>query len=171
MVARTCVARAGTALTGMALSTPVSATPTSAGPAEDNTHCVTVLDPAQPGQSSSQVLSRTCAQGEAAQQLPRPQQDTLLTTLYDEPGYAGGSEEIYDDEGPCDPDGYGFTDVSGAVGDGIASYTLHGRCAQSELFTDTDFEGQPSGLLFGGNQPAVARGFEHNVGSMYVYRF
>ena len=133
-------------------------------------YCVTVIDRLQPGQKDSKVLSRTCSADPAAAPRAGLTSSDLLAKFWSDVDYKGDWDEVYGDDGPCDGTGYGFSDVTDIFDGEISSYELFSGCHESELFTDTDYEGNHTTLLYG-NQSVLPAGFNDNVGSIWIYNF
>lgn len=90
--------------------------------------------------------------------------------FYPDGGYQGDPEEVYGDDGPCDATGYGLSDTSDILDGEISSYTLHSSCYEHDLFTETDYEGTASTLLYG-SQTQVPSTWNDNLNSMWLYNF
>jgi hypothetical protein len=84
--------------------------------------------------------------------------DSILAVFWGDEGYGGNSSTVVESE-TCDSEGYGISDMDGIHDEvenkGVSSYELLGSCDVSEKFSDYDFEGSSSGLIFGQNQSWV----------------
>ncbi|MBM7776068.1 hypothetical protein JOD54_006272 [Actinokineospora baliensis] len=147
-------------------TTALVAAPAQASTTETHRVCQTVLAPLAPGEQASKVLSKRCFDEPVAARAQRqPLPDELLVTFYEEAGQTGDESEVYGGD-TCDSEGYGISDMDDVQdeADGVSSYTLFGDCDVSEKFSDYDFEGTSSGLIFGQNQSWV--GAEWNDGGI-----
>ena len=134
--------------------------------------CVTVLAAKAPGEKTSRVVHRSCSietleQSAQARSTGRgPLDSTLLAVFWEDAGYGGDESDVYGDSGTCDHEGYGIADMDDVQDetDGVSSYQLVGQCDVSEKFSDYDFEGTSSGLIFGQQQAWV--GAEWNDGNI-----
>lgn len=134
--------------------------------------CVTVLAAKAPGEKTSRVLHRSCAV-ETFEQSARaratgvgPMDSTLLAVFWEDVDFGGDESDVYGDDGTCDHEGYGIADMDDVQDEteGVSSYQLVGNCDVSEKFSDYDFEGRSSGLIFGQRQTWV--GADWNDGNI-----
>lgn len=162
-----------TAIGGLVIPT-ASAVALALAPASAATdqNCAIVIDRLQPGESSSQIVSKTCSPAGTGPALPAGiQAADLIVTFYGDVGYGGTSSQVFGDDGPCDADGYGINnmdDVNDEVGL-ASSYRLAGTCTISEMYTGYDAEGTSSGLIFGQDQSYVGATFNDNINSFYMF--
>jgi hypothetical protein len=138
------VAAIATALGGVA---PAAAggKPMPAGgkpmPAGAGQHCVVVLDKLRPGQTTSRTLSRTCADRTDAPALTRTAAaSTLLLVLYQDVNFGGASTKIYGAYGPCDAEGYGFSNL-GTWRNRVSSLKGFNWCNVVDLYDNINYGG------------------------------
>lgn len=130
------VAAIATALSGVA--------PAAAGgkpmPAAVGQHCVVVLDKLRAGQSTSRVLSRTCAdRADASALTEAAAASTLLLVLYEHVTYGGASTKIYGAYGPCDAEGYGVSALVSSWRNRISSLKGFNYCNVVELYDGINY--------------------------------
>lgn len=145
----------------LAVGTPAHATAINS----DATHkvCTTVVAPVAPGEKSSRVLHQSCTTETLAASAQRradkrgPLDSTLLVVFWEEVDFGGDESQVYGSDGTCNGSGYGFEDMEDVQDEtgGVSSYQLQGNCDVSEKFTETDFGGTSSGLIFGQSQSWV----------------
>jgi len=116
-------------------------------------HCDIVVAKLQPGQTTSDVISRDCGDNEddsntfAAASGKR----ALIMTWYEDAGYGGGSQKIYGDDGPCDDAGYGIPNVGvydditwpfGGWNDTISSFKTWNYCNHAAAYEHENYGGR-----------------------------
>jgi hypothetical protein len=164
--------------TQVAVTTPAHAAAKS--PAT-HTHCSIVLKRLQPGQKASTVVSRTCVvesvvAGKERLSALRQQPEmfaTLLVVFFEHIDFGGDDSFVYGDFGTCDNEGYGIDDMDGVQDDvdGVSSYQLQGFCNVSEKFSNYNFGGTSSGLIFGQSQPWVGSSWnDGGIKSFHMHR-
>jgi uncharacterized protein with PIN domain len=128
-----------------AVASSAMATPTgSEVPVVAEKSCATLYERLKPGETVSRVKARACggSQAEARAELAALTccLSYKLMTVYQHDNLEGLDDVMYGDF-PCDPVGYGFSDLRPAhnnVG-GITSYELHNLCGQSLLYNGHSF--------------------------------
>jgi hypothetical protein len=130
-------------LLGLAVTAPaqaVATTPAAPKPAAASQHCVVVLDKLRPGQSTSRVLSRTCAERADAPALTRAAaSSTLLLVLYEHINFGGASTRITGAYGPCDAEGYGVSALVSSWRNRVSSFKGFNYCNVVELFDGINY--------------------------------
>jgi len=109
-------------------------------PAATGRHCVVILDKLRPGQTSSRVLSQTCADRADAPALNMAAAtSTLLLVLYEHVDYGGASTKIYGSYGPCDREGYGVSALVSSWRNRISSLKGFNYCNVIELYDGINY--------------------------------
>ncbi|MDR7275998.1 hypothetical protein [Catenuloplanes atrovinosus] len=147
----TAVRRWATVAAGMAVAMVVTAPAAQAAPASTGEeHCVVVLDKLRPGETTSRVVSRQCADTpEAARQKHQEAYAgaaaaTLLLTLYADINYGGASTVLEGNAGACDTAGYGFRDL-GSWRNRISSFKRFNWCQRVQGFDLVNYGGAAYG--------------------------
>jgi hypothetical protein len=110
-------------------------------PAGAGQHCVVVLDKLRPGQTTSRVLSRTCADRADAPALTKAAAaSTLLLVLYQDVNFGGASTRITGAYGPCDAEGYGFSNL-GSWRNKVSSLKGFNWCNVVDLYDNINYGG------------------------------
>ena len=116
---------------------PLAGRPVPAAAAQ---HCVVVLDKLRPGQASSRVLSRTCADRPDAPALTKAAKaSTLLIVLYEHINYGGASTRITGAYGPCDAEGYGVSALVSSWRNRVSSFKGFNWCNVVELYDGVNY--------------------------------
>ena len=116
---------------------PLGGTPT---PAAAGQHCVVVLDKLQPGQTTSRVLSQTCADRADAPALTKAAAaSTLLLVLYEHATYGGASTRITGAYGPCDAEGYGVSALVSSWRNRVSSLKGFNYCNVVEIYDGINY--------------------------------
>lgn len=105
-------------------------------------HCAIVIEKLQPGDHESRVVSRECA--DDAGKLRMARAATLLMTWYKDLWYEGESTKVYGQDGPCDANGYGISNVGAGAAhwnDSISSYKVFNNCIWSRSYTNINYGG------------------------------
>ena len=144
--------RLATLLVMGALATALSGvTPAAAGgkpmplggkpmPAAAGRHCVVVLDKLRPGQTSSRVISQTCADRADAPALTMAAAtSTLLLVLYEHVNYGGASTRITGAYGPCDAEGYGVSALVSSWRNRVSSLKGFNYCNVVEIYNGINY--------------------------------
>jgi hypothetical protein len=123
---------------------PAGAAPTTDGgkpmPAAAGQHCAVVLDKLRPGQSTSRVLSRTCAdRADAPVLTTAAATSTLLLVLYEHINYGGASTKIYGSYGPCDAEGYGVSALVSSWRNRVSSLKGFNYCNVVEIYNGISY--------------------------------
>jgi hypothetical protein len=109
-------------------------------PAGAGQHCVVVLDKLRPGQTTSRVLSRTCADRADAPALTKAAAaSTLLLVLYEHVSYGGASTRITGAYGPCDAEGYGVSALVSSWRNRVSSLKGFNYCNVVELYDGVNY--------------------------------
>ena len=113
----------------MAVAVPVDATTEATAPsARAEQHCVILLDRLHPGEETSRVLKKTCADRPDAPALRAASGlGTLLIIVYQDIRYGGASTAIEGRYGPCDQEGYGIRDL-GSWRNRLSSFKAFNWC-------------------------------------------
>jgi hypothetical protein len=105
---------------------PLGGTPM---PAAAGQHCVVVLDKLRPGQTTSRVLSQTCAERADAPALTKAAAaSTLLLVLYEHVTY-----------GPCDAEGYGVSALVSSWRNRVSSLKGFNYCNVVEIYDGINY--------------------------------
>jgi hypothetical protein len=144
--------RLATLLVMAALATALSGvTPAAAGgkpmplggkpmPATAGRHCVVVLDKLRPGQTSSRVISQTCAdRADAPALTTAAATSTLLLVLYEHVNYGGASTRITGAYGPCDAEGYGVSALVSSWRNRVSSLKGFNYCNVVEIYNGINY--------------------------------
>lgn len=126
------------AIGGLVIPATASAVTLAPASAATDQNCAIVVDRLQPGELSSQIVTKTCSPAGTDPALPASvQADDLLVTFYGDVDYGGESSQVFGDDGPCDAEGYGINDMDDVNDEvGLASsYRLAGTCTISEMYT------------------------------------
>jgi hypothetical protein len=116
--------------------------PASASPSKSSAagYCYTVIAKINPPAPASRVVARHCYATSAKASVAEsqiPDTETSLVTFYQNEGYTGNSDTIYGKNGPCDPSGYGLSNLSyenSFVVGGISSYKTHNSCGGQSYY-------------------------------------
>ncbi|MCG3040032.1 hypothetical protein L7D48_05525 [Streptomyces sp. S1A] len=124
--------------------------------------CIIVLEPLEPGQTDSEVETRTCSTGaDFAAKSDIAAQSTLLMTWYANSNYGGVSTQIRGKAGPCDSSGYGFRCVGDAWNDRISSFRTFNYCNAVEEYRHANY----GGIMFYLSNPGSSGLSESYLGS------
>jgi hypothetical protein len=116
---------------------PLGGTPM---PAAAGQHCVVVLDKLRPGQTTSRVLSQTCAERADAPALTKAAAaSTLLLVLYEHVTYGGASTRITGAYGPCDAEGYGVSALVSSWRNRVSSLKGFNYCNVVEIYDGINY--------------------------------
>ena len=116
---------------------PLGGTPT---PSAAGQHCVVVLDKLRPGQTTSRVLSQTCADRTDAPALTKAAAaSTLLLVLYEHVTYGGASTRITGAYGPCDAEGYGVSALVSSWRNRVSSLKGFNYCNVVEIYNGINY--------------------------------
>ena len=135
------------------------ASPEGSGP-----FCRITLAKLAPGETQSRVLAHTCAAspGELANAAVVPAASVLLMTWYQDINFGGPSAQLFGSAGPCDAEGYGFSNVGTAWNDRISSFKAFNNCNRAVAFTNINFGGTSATYVNAGgvgHTPALSVGF------------
>ena len=109
-------------------------------PAAAGRHCVVVLDRLRPGQTSSRVISQTCADRADAPALTMAAAtSTLLLVLYEHVNYGGASTRITGAYGPCDAEGYGVSALVSSWRNRVSSLKGFNYCNVVEIYNGINY--------------------------------
>jgi hypothetical protein len=109
-------------------------------PAAAGRHCVVVLDKLRPGQTSSRVISQTCADRADAPALTMAAAtSTLLLVLYEHVNYGGASTRITGAYGPCDAEGYGVSALVSSWRNRVSSLKGFNYCNVVEIYNGINY--------------------------------
>jgi len=127
--------------------------------------CVTVVKKV-PGKNKTEVVSNQCSADPSS--LRRPTDSNLLVTFYADANYGIPFSEVRADDGPCDSEGYGLSDLDDINDEiGISSYIIGSDCNEQIYYDDTDFDGSASGHL--NDNPWVGEPWNDNLLSMQLW--
>ncbi|WP_050515411.1 GDSL-type esterase/lipase family protein [Streptomyces rimosus] len=104
-------------------------------------NCLTVLDPVQPGQRFSRVVSRTCGQRAEKALAEAQQARTLLLKVYEHEQLRGNWEVYSSSGGSCDASGYGIRDLGYTASTTTTSFVMYNNCTKVTAYQATDFRG------------------------------
>lgn len=102
-------------------------------------HCLLILAPLQPGETTSHVLSRQCAQGN--QKLVAPASSTHLMRWWADINHTGAFTDVNGSSGPCDSTGYGINYVGDAWNDRISSFQVFNNCTFTRAYANANYGG------------------------------
>lgn len=161
---RTLAAACATAAVAVAALAPF-ALPGSASAAVNGAHqshkvryCLTEVAKIHPPRPATRVIGRICSdRHEPGSVLPigaNMRQETLLVTFFQNEDYGGSFDSVGGHDGPCDIDGYGFSNLTltNFNVNGISSYKLFSNCKISSYWDETGFTGNKRSSFRGDNR-------------------
>jgi hypothetical protein len=114
----------------------------ASGEEADDQFCAVLIDKPGPGETTSRILGRECADSE--EELDRSGLligFTKLMTLYPNADFSGKGDRLDGRSGPCDGEGYGVADVGSLWRNKISSFKGWNQCNFIQGFTNTDYGG------------------------------
>ncbi|HJQ45303.1 MAG TPA: hypothetical protein VJ870_03115 [Amycolatopsis sp.] len=155
----------------VALCTSTASAQAATETAATGHYCVTILHRIQPGQPDAVVQSRTCTDSAQQAKTLAPASTVPLVTLYQNSGLDGYNDTLYGDAGPCDPVGYGFSNLSyenDVIVEGISSYQTYSGCNGQQIFSQTGY-GSSCGIFGPATAVDVPWACNDHIYSMKVY--